>query len=383
VTADGRTAAELDPVSRVTARMFIIGAGVVSLAFSIALTANPSAQSQLSIPVLGVVAIALLVASYAFLYVSADPFGPVLSRARHQLFFAGVLSASVLNALSQFGSDTLIRDDWGAVCLGVALLVAAPYRLPREIVGFMMQAVTVSFTLAVVQKLTSDTEVELAVLVVVAAVPVLAIGLGAAAYARSLIASLQGAVLAAKDARRQHDDDVRRRLAESDSMGQLGALRAEVVPFLERLERERELRPEDPGLAAGLASALRLAIVQRLSQSSLADAVDDYSDEEGAAALLSGRQRAALRAAAGAEGERDGASSAVVALALERSATGGRGRLELRGERGAAQTASIMPFVRILKLVFSGVDVTSGTSGTVITFRFDGDPASSAVSWNM
>jgi hypothetical protein len=383
VTTDGRTAAELDPVSRVTARVFIIGAGVVSLAFSVALTANPSAQSQLSIPVLGVVAIALLVASYAFLYVSADPFGPVLSRARYQLFFAGVLSASVLNALSQFGSDTLIRDDWGAVCLGVALLVAAPYRLPREIVGFMTQAVTVSFTLAVVQKLTSDTDVELAVLVVVAAVPVLAIGLAAAAYARSLIASLEGAVLAAEDARRQHDDDVRRRLAESDSMGQLGALRADVVPFLERLERERELRPEDPGLATDLASALRLAIVQRLSQSSLADAVDDYSDEEGAAALLSGRQRAALRAAARAAAERDGASSAVVALTLERSAAGGRGRLELRGQRGAAQTASIMPFVRILKLVFSGVDIASGTSGTVITFRFDGDPASSAVSWNM
>jgi hypothetical protein len=42
-----------------------------------------------------------------------------------------------------------------------------------------------------------------------------------------------------------------------------------------------------------------------------------------------------------------------------------------------------MPFLRILKLVFSAVDVASATSGTVVTFRFDGDPASSAVSWKM
>lgn len=377
-----RTAAELDPVSRVTARMFIIGAGIVSLGLSIALTVNPSAQAQLSVPLLGVVAIVMLVSSYVFLYVSADPFGPVLSRARFQVFFTGVLAASVLNALSQYGSNTLIRDDWGAVSLGVALLVAAPYRLPRDIVWFMAQAVLATFTLAVLQKLSSDTEVALAILSVVAAVPALAIGLGAAAYARSLIASFEGSVLATVDARKQHDTDVRQRLADSDSMGELGALRAEVLPFLERLERERELQSDDPGRAADLASALRLAIVERLSQSSLADAVDEYRDEQGAAVLLSGRQRAALRAAAGAARE-GGASSARIVLSLQRSGAGGRGRLELRGERGAAQAASIMPFLRILKLVFSGVDVASDTSGTVVTFRFDGDPASSAVSWKM
>lgn len=386
VTPGSRTAAELDPVSRVTARMFILGAGIVSLALSVALTVDPSAQMQLSIPWLGAAAIVLLVTSYVFLYISADPFGPVLSRTRFQIFFAGVLGASVLNALSQFGSNTLIRDDWGAVCLGVALLVAAPYRLPRDILWLMTQAVVATFTLVVLQKVSSDTDMALVILSVVAAVPALAIGLGAAAYARSLIASLEGSMLAAVDARKQHDDDVRQRLADSDSMGQLGAIRADVVPFLERLERERELRPDDPGRAADLASALRLAIVERLSQSSLADAVDDYRDEQGAAALLNGRQRAALRAAAGAAGAaggRDGASSGHVILTLERSGAGGLGRLELRGERGAAQAASIMPFLRILKLVFSGVDVASATSGTVVTFRFDGDPASSAVSWKM
>jgi hypothetical protein len=376
------TAAELDPVSKVTARMFVIAVGVVSLALSIALTLTPSELEQMSIPVLGVTAQIVLVVSYIFLVRAAEPFEGSVSRGRFQIFLAGIMLASVLNSLSQFGTNELIRDDWGAVCLGVALLLAAPYRRPTEIVWFTVQAVVLTFTLAVVQNLSSATAAVLSLLALIAATPAIAIGVGAAAYAHSLISSFEGVKKQARTDRSLHEAQLRARLAETDAMGELGSLRSDVVPFLSRLNETGRMRDDDAARAAELASVLRRAIVDRLARGTLADAVGNYSDGARIAAHLDERQRAALRAliaavtAAGVDVEK-------MSLSLYRHGMAGRGTLTFPVPPEGFRPGGLMPFFRMIRLVFDDVAVRTVDGRREVAFTVDSGRDSAAVSWEL
>lgn len=376
------TAAQLDPVSRVTARMFVIAVGVVSVALSIALSLTQSGREQISLPLVGVAAHLVLAASYVFLIRAADPFGPVISLSRFQLFLGGVMLASVLNALSQFGSNALIRDDWGGVCLGLALILGAPYRRSAEIVWFTVQATALTFTLAIVQNLSSSTTITLSILALTAATPAIAIGLGSAAYARSLIASLEEARSEAAAERSLHAGAVLTRLAETDAMGELGSLRRDVVPFLARLDETKTLQPGDAVRAAGLASVLRRAIVERLSQGTLADTVETYSDDDRVASLLDERQTATLRALVRAIGEQYGASARRV-LSFELRGSDAYGTVSFSVPTGAASSSALAPLLRMVRLVFDQVEVTTVDDGMVVTFCFDSSSGQAAVSWEM
>jgi hypothetical protein len=377
------TAAELDPVSRVTARMFVIAVGVVSVALSIGLSLTPSGREQISQPLVGLAAHLVLVASYAYFIRAADPFGPVISFARFQLFLGGIMAASVLNALSQFESDSLIRDDWGGVCLGLALILAAPYRRSAEIVWFTVLAVGLTFALAIVQNLSSATTTTLSILALTATTPAVAVGLGSAAYARSLVGSLQEARSEAAAERARHERGVLTRLGDTDAMGELGSLRRDVVPFLARLEHTGVVQPGDTVRAAELASVLRRAIVERISRGTLADVVVRYSDADRLAASLDDRQTAALRALIRAIGEQFG-PSARPGLFLElREADDACGSLEFTAPPGAASTAALAPFLRMVRLVFDEVEVKTTEDGRAVTFRFDSPGDRAAVSWEM
>jgi hypothetical protein len=362
--------------------MFVIAVGIVSVALSISLSLTASGREQLSLPPVGVVAILVLGACYVYFIRAADPFGPVISFARFQLFLGGVMLASVLNALSQAGSNELIRDDWGAACLGLALLLAAPYRRAAEIVWFTLQAVGLTFILAVLQNLSSSTTIALSILALTAATPAIAIGLGSAAYARSLIASLVEERRVAAVERAHHESGVLAHLAETDAMGELGSLRRDVVPFLARLAESRTFLPGDAGRAAELASALRRAIVERLSQGTLADAVDRYSDDDRVAAGLDDRQSAALRALIGAMGDFYGAS-ARPELRFERRETDARGSIRFAVASGASSSGAVTPFLRMVRLVFDRVEVIAAEDALLVTFCFDSSGGPAAVSWEV
>jgi uncharacterized integral membrane protein len=376
------TAAELDPIARVTARMFVIALGVVSVALSIALSLTPTGREQISLPVVSVLAHLVLAVSYIVFARAANPFGPVVTNARFQLFLAGVMLASVLDSLSQFGSNTLIRDDWGAVCLGLALILGAPYRRPAEIVWFTLQTVALTFVLAFVQNLSSTTSVTLVILALTAATPAIAMGLGSAAYARSLIGSLEASRLQAQVDRARHESAVLTRLSETDAMGELGSLRRDVVPFLARLETSGRMGAEDAVRAAELASALRRAIVERIARGTLADVVHEYHDRDGVASHLDERQTAALRALIGAVDEQFG-PSARITLNLERRDGDCCGALEFAITAGQSIPSALAPFLRMVRLVFDAVEVQAGSDALIVTFHFDSPGGRAAVSWEM
>lgn len=206
-------------------------------------------------------------------------------------------------------------------------------------------------------------------------------GLGAAAYARSLLASLQAA---ASEGPRPVSDTTRTYGggSETDAMGELGALRRDVVPFLLRLDRTGELAPGDELRAAVLASELRRAIVERLERGSLAASVDSYSDEDSAGARLTERQRASLRALITAATATGPGARGIhrLSLTLTRSKAGATGVLELASDDAEAVASSLAPFTRVMRMEFSDTEVDSGPEALLITFGFDSGREKAVVS---
>jgi hypothetical protein len=365
------TPQQLDPVGRITAYYFTIAVGLVSVGAALGLTLNPSGYQQLSNPALAAVSVFVLAGAFAGFAIMANPRGPVLSRLRFQVVFGLVIVANLLSALSQLGSNHLARDDWGPVCLGLALLACAPYRSSYEILWFTLQGVLTAGILATLQAFTSEVTVSGIVVVVVAITPSLGIGLGAAAYSRSLVAGLRGLRAAESDARRAHDDELRQRLLDEDSVGELGALRSEVVPFFERLSAQDYMTDADSARATELSAGLRLAIVERLSNDPLSGLVSRFSDPDGALRSLGERQRAALRALIVAATGIDGINRESVTLTLSAASDrgeGARGSLAFAGGDPDRIRTTLQPFVRMLGFVLDDARLTIVPGRTTVRF---------------
>lgn len=365
------TPLDLDPTGRVTAYYVTKAVGLVSIAAAIGLTINPSGYAQLANPAMAALSIVILVGAFTAYAVMAHPRGGTLTRLRFQIFYLLVIAASVISALSQSGSNQLARDDWGPICLGLALLVCAAYRSSYEILWFTVQGVLASGILATFQALSSEITVSGVIVIVVAIVPSAALGLAAAAYSRALVAGLTGLRKKESEARSAHDDELRQRLHDENSVGELGALRSEIVPFLERLSVHGQMTPDDSKRAIELSTGLRLAIVERLSNDPLAGLVSRFSDAEGTVRSLTEHQRAALRALIVAAASVGGIEQESLSLTLSPGADrvmGARGSVAFSGGDTDRIRAALQPFVRMLRFVFGEAKLTNDRQSTTVRF---------------
>ncbi len=363
------TPLELDPLGRVTAFYFTTAIGLVSVGAAVSLTLSPTGSEQVSSPPLAALALVVLAGAFVGFAIVASPGASPLTRLRFQAVLSLIISANVLSAISQFGSNHLARDDWGPICLGLALLACAPFRSSYEILWFTVQAVLTAGILAAFQAFTSEVPANAIIIVVVAITPPLGIGLGAAAYSRSLVAGLRRLQRVEADSRSTHDDELRRRLQEEDSVGELGSLRSEVVPFFKRLDVQGHMTEADSKRATELSAGLRLAIVERLSHDPLFGLVSQFSDPERASRSLGERQRAALRALIAAATGLAGVHSGSLTLALAHEpGRGVSGTLTFGGGDPEGSQATLKPFVRMLRFVCGQAKFTIASDVTTIRF---------------
>ncbi|MCU1475561.1 MAG: hypothetical protein JWQ64_254, partial [Subtercola sp.] len=128
----GETAQQIDPLSGITARIFVFVVGLISLATAVALALSNG--PQVGQPGIQLLALVTLAAAYVYFVWAAEPYRKRVSGRSFGIVFGVVLAASVVDSLSQLGSDTLIRDDWGPICVALVLMLAGPYRPPIDIV---------------------------------------------------------------------------------------------------------------------------------------------------------------------------------------------------------------------------------------------------------
>ncbi|SDZ57615.1 hypothetical protein [Herbiconiux ginsengi] len=358
----GLTALELDPLAAISARGFLVVVAVVSLVCAIGLTVTTA--DQISSWPLAVLALVLLAAGYGWFVRSAFRFDLGVSNDRFAVSYALVAIATVLNSLSCLGTNTLVRDDWGLVTIGLVLMAAAPFRTSAELGTYTTVSVALAGMLAGLHWFTSlDTSIPLAVIVLVAAAPALALGLGSVGYARHLLLGIYAERLDQAENRERQFDELRRTFVDDDVVGSIGSLREEIVPFLARIRQSGTLTVDDRVRAGVLAQTLQGAIAEARRSDSLADHVSALVDEAGLSPRLHEDDRATLRALLIALNNSEHASRQGITLELVEGEDDRFGVVRCRSDDVRALRADVLPFIRMARLMFrrAGEQVTDDT----------------------
>lgn len=357
------TPQNLDPLGGITARLIVIVGGVIALVIAIGMSlAN---ASEISNPLLAVAAIAVLGATAGYFVAVSSPYRAPLRFHSHVIICLGAVGAIALEALSQWGTNTLIRDDWGPIAMAVVVITLGSYRPPLELLaGAVFSAFLVSLiAVGIVMSGSLVTPVPLAVFIVTMATPVLAAGIGSAGFSASSIRShrrwQRGLALAPEVAP----------FTEDAPTGHLAFLHGTVIPFLDSIVTTGQLADDDGAHARRLAQELRVLMVLDSEQSWLTGVVDRFDDPARVAHELDSAQRASLRAIIThvQSSEAFAKRSARVRLGLDNGEAVG----VLEADVVSVQNARVQlaPFIAIARSAFGDSHTEFTASHFTLTFR--------------
>ncbi|MCS5735623.1 hypothetical protein [Herbiconiux daphne] len=366
----GVTALELDPLAAISARGFLVVVAGVSIACAIGLTI--ATASQVSSWPLAIAALVSLAVGFGWFIRSAFRFDLGVTNDRFAISFAVIAIAAVLNSLSCLGTNAFVRDDWGLITLGLVLMAAAPFRTSAELGTYTAVSTVLATMLALLHTFMSATaDVPRLVVVLVAVAPPLAFGLGAMAYARQLLRGIYSERLRQAEEREQQLDELRRTFVDDDVVGEIGSLRAEIVPFLARVRGQGVLTVDDRVRAGVLAQNLQTAISESRRLDSLGDHVGELIDESDLAPRLHEDDRATLRALLIALNASEHARPDDITLELIEGESSRFGVVRCASADVRALRADVLPFIRMTRLMFRRAEEQS--AGTVLLVQFDID----------
>ena len=284
------TPQELDPLGGITARLIVIVGGIIALVIAIGMSAANA--SEISNPLLGVAAIVALGLTAAYFVRVSSPYRAPLRFHSHVIICLGAIAAIALEALSQWGTNTLIRDDWGPIAMAVVVITLGSYRPPLELFAGAIASAALVALIAVGVSMSGSlvTPVPLTVFIVTMATPVLAAGIGSAAFSASSIRSHRSWRC---ELETTHEVAP---FTEDAPTGHLAFLHGTVIPFLDSVVTTGHLSDDDGARARRLAQELRVLMVLDSEQSWLTGVVDRFEDPARVAHELDSAQRASLRA---------------------------------------------------------------------------------------
>ena len=362
------TAQQLDPLGGLTARPFVIGAVAVSLLVSVSMSI--ASAPQVSYPLLEVAGLLALVAAGVFFIRAASPFRAPFPLRAHATVCLLALLAILLNSLAQWGSNEVVRDDWGAVALAILTLMFGSYRPGWEIMVCAVVCSAVIAGLAVAQAHTFAADVPAPVFGILAAVPVLAAGAAASTFSRSLVGSLlewrsaHGQPLASVAV-----DDVGR--ADVATASHLVHLSEQVFPFLEGVVRDPQLTAADGDRARVLARELRTLMVIDAERSWLIRLVRDVRDPQHVADAMGEAERGYVRAMIGHMRRDDGLRDERMRLTLHADGSHATCTLSVPCAPEHNPRVPLAPYIAVGRSIFDSVDwrVERGMLTLRLTFQ--------------
>ena len=362
------TAQQLDPLGGLTARPFVIGAVAVSLLVSVSMSI--ASASQVTYPLLEVGGLLTLAAAGVFFIRATSPFRAPFPLRAHATVCLLALLAILLNSLAQWGSNDVVRDDWGAVALAILTLMFGSYRPGWEIMVCAVVCSAVVAGLAVAQAHTFAADVPAPVFGILAAVPVLAAGTAASTFSRSLVGSL----LEWRSAHGRPVASVR-----VDDVGRAGVAKAshlvhlseQVFPFLEGVVRDAELTAADGERARMLARELRTLMVIDAERSWLMRLVRDVRDPQHVADGLSEAERGYVRAMIGHMRRDGGLRDERMRLTLHADGSHANCTLSVPCAPEHNPRVQLAPYIAVGRSIFDSVDwrVERGMLTLRLTFQ--------------
>ncbi|MDH6182211.1 hypothetical protein M2152_002393 [Microbacteriaceae bacterium SG_E_30_P1] len=274
----------LDPLGGLTARYFAVVSTVVSVGIVILLLASNGDQIR-SLP-LQAAAIALFVGAAGINLLGVDPRNFPFGAWRHAALHVLMIAAFAADCASRFPGAVGV---WAAVALTVLLLLIGSFRPAIEIAGFTVVSSVAVGAIALLFSATAE-------LALGYAIPLLAVGCGAAAFSHVLVSRVlewRGASILTFERER---DTIRATEEAEATERRRQIVDYRVGPYLENILDTDAITPADIARARGLATTLRTMLVRSAQASWLAELVDELDDPDGLLETLNADQRRAIGA---------------------------------------------------------------------------------------
>ncbi|THG29418.1 hypothetical protein [Naasia lichenicola] len=357
-----RTVQVLSPVSGVVAHRIAIGGGVLGVAAAVVLTFQGIDQiHSFPLAMLGLVAIT---ASAVYFGIAASPFRAPFTRLDHAVVASLGLGAVALNAGSQLGTNTIIRDDWGPPALALVLLGVGIFRPTIELIVCSAISCTVIASIAVLESSSFTSRLPLVTYALVAITPVLAMGVSTAVLSSAFFRAYERYAAIGADG-----PELRAAVEATVRERRLEALGDEVLPFLTSVVESGVLTERDSLRARRLASELRAVTVAQLDESWIDELGIEVHDPSRSAERMSGEQRSAIRGLVQTAVDPDVAARASMRLTDHDRAIVGTLVLERRdGER--LDRGELAPYIAMVRTFFPTVrtEVRGGTLRVIFAY---------------
>jgi hypothetical protein len=361
------TLQSLDPLGALAGRPLTLLGAAAATVLAVVLTAVHSHEvANMPVAVLAVVG---CVAACAALLHASSPSRAPMRRAGAVVVVAVALVANVFAALSSWGQNALVRDDWGPVVLGLLLLSLCPYRPPAEVRLLTLGAGAGVAIITVIESRFFTTQLPPIVFVAIALVPVFALGFGGAAFSATVLSRLERWRQRAEKASRLHVEQQEEGIVRSVQQGRVSILNRDVVPLFADLVAGGEVTLDHARRATEVSSAIRALMVAETERSWLDDTLvpsggplggaiwaSPVNDPDHVADSMDFDQRSAVRALITALVDR--ASVRDLAIALRREGHLARVLLTCSSELDpAALSTPLAPYVAVLRAVFDDLVV--------------------------
>ena len=357
------TAQQLDPLGGITARVLVVVGVAVGLVVAVGISLTTTAQ--VGHPVLEAAALLAITASGVYYIRATSPFRVAFSMRSHAIVCLLALAAVLLNALAQWGSNTMVRDDWGPLAMAIVTVTMGSYRPAREIVVCSLVCAAVIAALSFLQADTFRAEVPALVYAILPATPVLASGAAAATFSRSLVGSLldwrRSAGLGGASALGDADQpDVRR-------ASHLVHLDEQVLPFLRVVAHVGEVSEADGARARLLARELRTLMLIDTERSWLERIVRRVSDPQRVAERMGESERGFLRAVVAHVQRGELFDAETLRLTLREDAGEQTVTAEVECLPGRSPRVHLAPYIAVAHSLFDRVDwQIAGTALTIV-----------------
>lgn len=389
-----RTSQQLDPLGGLGARPATRVIVAAALAYAVFRTVER--WRYMDQPMVALAALLTFAIAAVLLDIVSSPRRAPVRRSQFIAVALLGLASVVLSLVSVWQGREPVLDDWAPLTLGALLMAAAPYRPARELLGAtVLLGIAVGF-LALLQAAPAESAVE-TIEIIVTAVPVLALGLGAAAFADSSVRSIEHWQGRADAATRDLARSMRDGLARSVQQDRVTILNRDVVPFFSSLLERGEITEADAVRARRISDSIRRVMVAEVDRSWLDHAIDDLGrasgreslgaesvdDGERLAPLMSSDQRAAVRALLGelvglTGFDPDGFSVRVQAVETGTvegaGATGSGVQVTVRALVGAGLPElkrRLEPYRAVLRVLFDDTAIDVLPPVVTLKFRYD------------
>ena len=358
------------PVTALAALAAVVYAAVSTLATRDEITSGPAAVG----------ALAALAAAGVVLVLASSPLRAPFSRASVVAVALLGSVAVVLSALGTAGANSMVRDDWAPLAVGLVLVGLAPYRPAVDIVAAGAVTSVVVAAVVVAESASFVTHVPVLAFVVVAVTPVVALSLAGASFSAAFTTLVERWIAGASSARQASAEEFRSSVVRSVQQDRVTILNRDVVPFFGQVVAAGVVTEADVERARRISADLRGTMVAEADRSwleqTLADPVTRVSgvvvDPDRAAGRMTAAHRTSLRALLVAFGETDAVRADTVQVELDTQEERVEARISVA--TASSETAvrhRLAPYFAVVRIVFDDLQVDPAPPLLTLRFSYD------------